>query len=486
MRSRILAILLCAAMLVTVLAGCIVLPDGNGGNGDEGGSSFLPESDGESAFLPDSSGKDPEQGGQGSPFVVKLSGNENTGYYFLERLIGYKASNGKYGAVTLDGSKDTGAVYYQCDGSNGRLLVTKERPNDASDIAALNSTGMLDESLKEVIPAEYALIKGLSQRFFIAYKVTEQTESRDEALIYFTSDLFSISASEDDVLYKGNWCVYDVESGTKVPGVEGSESVGIYVRGGVLSYTNEQGESILVDARGKSLPAGSRVFENGNYLLEAEGTVYDSAHNKLFSYDTTTGFNPVDAKGSYYIAASYSGGARYVIWDQMGKPVSPELTVRPSVVCGKAMIADSTLYDLQGNRLAEGSFYSIKERDGYLMARGSNGNLALLDSNNTVVYSGQDESISAEDYYFLFAKVEGGVYSYFSLKDKTFSVEGYSVGPWLVQRSCEDGTKELVNTKTGDVILSGYPRYSAVEAADGTVYLFATRTLGGFDVYRLK
>ncbi len=97
--------------------------------------------------------------------------------------------SGKYGVVSLDGSKDTGAKYAaakEVDGSysNKGYIAVRELSGDNKNV---NTCGLVDKNGNEVLPCKYAGIEMLNDRYAKVITADKETKDKDAALIYYTS-----------------------------------------------------------------------------------------------------------------------------------------------------------------------------------------------------------------------------------------------------------------------------------------------------------
>ena len=79
-------------------------------------------------------------------------------------------------------------------------------------IENMNNVGVIDATGKVIVPEEYASVDVLNERFIKVCEVTEQTDSKDDALVFYTERSMAIFANDDDTFFKGNWYVFDAET----------------------------------------------------------------------------------------------------------------------------------------------------------------------------------------------------------------------------------------------------------------------------------
>lgn len=200
----------------------------------------------------------------------------------------------------------------------------------------VNKTGLYTSKGEELLPCEAASIvlptnrEDGGARFLEVIYTTEKTDSEDEAIIYFTESMFSLSVGEDDVLYKGYARVFDTQSKAFVEGVE-------------LDRSNRNGFYDLGE---------SFAIEHDNIT-----TMYDSEGNQVWESSGLVMGDTVDT-------LVVSSGGKYYIVDGEGK----ELYTSDSSIGDAVPSADIYhiydgegdtpyhLIDKEGNRLMEDTF----------------------------------------------------------------------------------------------------------------------------------
>ena len=300
-------------------------------------------------------------GGQLGDGVSWLKHTEKMVYSSSAYGVVYR-EQGKYGILSLDGKKDSGAIYYNFDVLRKYFTVVTRKPSEPSNLNDINATGLVDGEGNVLIPPEYALIKSFaSDRYFQVFKATEITENKDEYLIYLTSSMFSLAPSDGDVLYKGNWYVYDIEAGKTVDGVSASKNYGCGVNGDMIYYYNDDHKYISVNTQGKPYPQNAAVMDNGSYYMKNEGVVYDAFGQKLFScadekYDSIYYYH------GYYLCAIYQVQEKTLrILDETGRVVSVDFDDYVSVFGKDMLLVGKTAYDFQGNKHVNADISSISQ-----------------------------------------------------------------------------------------------------------------------------
>jgi len=398
--------------------------------------------------------------GQVHPSVEYMGTIDQSIYSYNENGIIYRGNDGKKGIKSLDGSFDSGAIYYSADVKRDYFLVQTAEYTDPNDMNSINSSGLIDAYGNVIIPAQYALIKDLNDRFYRAYTVTERTEDRDNYLIYMTDGLFSLSADEDDILYTGHWCVYDIQTGEIVPDFTGTTGNSISISGDVLSYT-ENKQIIRKNANGQDFPQNVRMFENGSYVSPDENAVYDSTMNKLFDIDPK-GYDPRTWTKDYYtMTNSNTDPVTYALADKNGNICSADFTTSINVIEGGLIGNKNGIYDFEGNLVLDKPYYMGYYYNGYWMIKIDADNLYIIDSNYDVLLSEnlkESESYYFDSTYFALTKKENDTNYYYSVTKNDF-VEGQVIGLGLAKRPLDDGNYELIDILTDTTILSGYSNY---------------------------
>ncbi len=483
-KTRLLSLILALLTVLVTLAGCSGKEEGDEkedagtttvavGTGDEGEQKNSYEA------LP--TALKAEKIGSISPDIVYTDSSAG---------LRYKGENGKYGIITLDGMHDTGAKYVTCEAEGNYFQVTNIDVKNVTDVASLNCVGVVDATGKEIIPMKYATISKLNDRYFRVCEVTEQTTNEDEAIVYFTDNFVSLTATEGDILFKGNWYIYDMVAGKLLDGITETNSYYTYAYGNFVKYITDEQEEVIVNDKGMKLPEGADLFRNGCYALVKDnaGAVYNSDGKKMFDYNMAE-FVPYESEDHYILAVKTENGARtYVVMDQTGKTVSSVFNDSPQIF-GDLIYAGEKVYDFSGNAVVAGSFESVYFDDQientWLLRNGED--YTLIKKDGTVLYqSKEDDSTSVETSWFVISKKVGDKRMYYSLADKDFTIEGYSLAPWLVKIAETNNLYGVVDTISGEKIISGYKNYYSVAVPGSVMYVYAVKADGGIDVYKVK
>lgn len=402
----------------------------------------------------------------------------------------YQAENGKFGIITLDGKHDTGAKYVDCEAVGNYFQVTDTDVKNVTDVASLNCVGVVDAKGKEIIPMKYATVSKLNDRYFRVCEVTEQTTNEDEALVYFTDNFVSLTATEGDILFKGKWYIYDMVAGKLLDGVTETNGYYIYAYGNFVKYITDEKEEVIVNDKGMKLPEGADLFINGCYALVKDnaGAVYNSDGKKMFDYNIAE-FVPYESDGEYILASKTENGTKtYVVMDQKGNVVSSVLNDSPQIF-GDLIYAGEKVYDFSGNAVVTGSVdrvYFDKQLENAWLLKSDDG-YTLIEKDGTVLYQGKnDDTTYVETSWFVISKKDGDKKMYYSLADKDFTIEGSSFAPWLVKVVETNNLYSVVDTISGEKIISGYKNYYYVAVPGSVTYVYAAKADGGIDVYKVK
>ena len=383
---------------------------------------------------------------------------------------------GLYGILAPDGSYDSGAVYYNVKATGDYFQITLTRPEDPDNMDQLNNTGLVDGYGNVIIPTEYATLEAYAGSPFVkAIKATARTENKDEAILYLSSSYFSLSASDTDPLYVGEWEVYDVRTCEVVPGVAGTKNYSITLGEANITYYDDEYTSIRVNANGEQYPEDAVIYGNGAYWESATRNVYDSFGNLIFSLAETP-YNSLSYSNGLYLARCYDAGeTKSIVLDENGNTISIEYVGKVSL-CGENLIlVENRPYDFAGNLILDADVDSA-----YL--NGKIWNLSyyetkafyLLDTQMNLLYSGvkSDDIMYYSSQNTLGKKLEGYTYSFYSFAQGEFLYTGNSVAAGLVTVANGE-TKDLVDTFTDEIILSGYTAYTVCQDDNGCLYIYA-------------
>lgn len=399
----------------------------------------------------------------------------------------YEAEDGKYGIMTLDGKRDTGAIYTMCRAYDNYFLATTAEIQDDANIDDLNCYGVVDVNGKELVPMEYAAIKELNERYIRVCEATEQTDNEDEALVYSSDDWLSVFPDEDDTFYKGNWYVYDAVEGKCLDGITGTKGYYVHAYGNILIYTTDDGEDVYINEKCETIPARAHMLQDGYYDLEQDdtGTVYNSDGEPLFRFDPD-GYTPYRYSDGYILADKWADGDfTYAFMDLDGNIVSAEFAEIP-VMCGDLIYSGDKLYDFNGKEAISGTYEDVYYDEVFekAMLLKNDDDYTLIQKDGTILWSDGGENIGVGTYNFAIQQKDDEMYYCFA--DEDYSLDGYGFSFWLIQSRNENRLYDVIDSITGETLLQGYRDYDKAQAGDQTLYVYARKADGGMDIYTVS
>lgn len=497
-KLRILSLLLALVTVVTMFAGCGKKDGEKEDNKPEDSVSEQADvqqnapSDGADANTPIVYNSLPS-----SFTVTKIGTSTHAGGYYQD------LNTRKYGIVSSDGSHDTGAIYYECNpvyNTKYYIVTTTEQPQNSTNGSDFNRKGLVDEFGNVIIPAEYFTLDVLNERFAKVTQATERTFNEDECLVYIHSGYFSLgNPGEDDWMFKGNWYIIDIQTGMKVPGASGTLPFNAYAKGDYINIeTRENGNYIdkTINYAGQPLPEGATIFSNGCYTLISGnlGSVYATNGTKMFDYDPY-GYVPFTSEDDYFIAKkTVNSVTKYVIMDETGNIVSAELADDPYIIKGEVYNDwDGNFYNLNGTRFVSGQFstsFYVEEWFGnnvYILKDSEKDIYLMFDSNGNLLCSeeGLDDAYFDTSNFTAYNK-SGDQYYYYSHKDNGFTIIGKGYSLPFMAKSPSGASCNLVSTITGETLITGYDDYTYAGAFSDTMYVYAKKADGTYDVYTVR
>lgn len=406
-------------------------------------------------------------------------------------LRSHDYDSGKYGVLSHEGLHNTGYIYEMADSlSLARFYkVATTKPTSATSATAQNCYGLIDSTGRQIIPECYAdFLSTGSSRFIVAVTATVYTTVSDDNTVYTTY------FGNEKSMFQGEWCVYDTTTGLIVPGVTGTTKLtprGTW-DGNYLSY--KQGDRyVVVDALGNlASNEGRDYFVDGSYAVEGKvGEMFDQKGNRLFSYDLT-GFIPEEMSldRQYYIAKKrLDGTTYYAVMDKTGAIVSAQFTSYISLE-GNLIKCDDAVYTFAGQKIAEGEYYLFVDDviGQYYLLKGRGGavkdTFQIMDKDGNLYLTGvDDDKHSANSTFDVYATKDDGETYVYCYKDKDYTIkDGSYFAPWVVKCEAANFRYDLVDTLSGDTLLSGYKSYSHIMKDEYSYYVYAEYE-GGTDVY---
>lgn len=427
-------------------------------------------------------------------FLEKVGTIDGSINYFIgTACITYDRQTQQYKVVNIEKNQSSEATYVNAEEMNGFFVVKQQRPSDKNDFTAINSTGVLNADLEQTIPCEYALIRTITDGYVVAYKATEITENKDDYLLYMTSNIFSLTPEEGDVLYKGEWCVIELATGRKLEGLCGTESPTFFVNGDVIIAKVPDDQYIRVSFSGKAIPDDVNLLVNGCYIPYSENTVYTSDGKKLFDFEKGASVSAVGSGTPYLFQVGVmdktSYKTYYTIVDKAGTPVSIAFENYPSTYCNNFVVRDNVVYLFDGTKIAEGTVSSINRQGSHYLIKFQNRIMILDQAYNTVLDLTTDnlDDLYIDYKYFLIGKPsENYTTTYYSLPQKDFVYNGNPLGPWIVQVKLKNGNSIIVNTLTDEVLMPECKISLPYMDAEGNIYVVVENDDGLKDIYRIK
>ncbi len=419
--------------------------------------------------------------------VAEKIGTVNRDDYFTSDAgLEYKGDNGLWGVISYNGAYDTGAVFTHVSSHGEYFQVRKKEPTKVADVAALNSSYLIDCKGNIVIPSGYAAFQILSDRYIMVAKAIKQTVSEKKALIRDADNgLYQLGGYADGVWYEGEWFVYDLITEKLVPGVKGTEYKTVMANGRYLQYDLDDGNYASFDENGDELSADAKLFDDGSYCIEGKtGEMFDETGKSLFKYDLA-GFIPSSVSGDYYVASKYADGAStYVVMDKNGEVISSEFNEFISIY-GDIIESEGKLYNLKGESIIDGTYESVYFDDvveqNWIIRNDKT--YTMIDKNGSVFFNGtEDKKSYVSTTEFLFSKEIDGEKLYYNHKTQDYTIKGQTFfAPWVVKTETANDMFDLVDTMTGKKLIEGYSDYDCI-TRDSAYYIYAEYN-GGADVY---
>lgn len=414
----------------------------------------------------------------------KVGSLNRDNFMTAEGGVYYKGENSLWGVMSFNGAHDTGAIFTDVTPRGQYFEVTEVVAANENDVANLNKSYLIDGKGKTIISG-YATFDIMSERYIVVAKGTERTSVKDEAVISFTDEGLSCYGNSYDILYKGDWAVYDIVTEKFVPGATGSHYTLMDGNGRYFWFNNAEKDRVTLNENGETLPEGAKLFDDGSYSIEGKvGEVYDENGNLLFNYDLT-GYIPSSISNGYYVASKYVDGAsKYVVMDTTGKVISTEFDQYISIY-GEIIHCDDKVYNLEGKTVIEGTYKTIEfdRMFGQNWMLGNDDYYTLIDKNGAVFFNGpEDKEHTVWTSDFLASKEVDGDFYYYSYKDQDYTIKGNHFAPWIVKTSNSNSLYDLVDTMTGKKLLEGYSDYASISRNSLAYYVYAKYN-GGADVY---
>ena len=390
-------------------------------------------------------------------------------------IVTYPARN-QYIIKNIVTGKTSEEVFVDVSLMDDYFVVKAKYPETVNDLDAINSTGVINTDVTKTVPCEYALIRKITTGYAVAYKATEITEDQSEALLYLTSNMFSIKPEEGDTHYKGEWCVIELATGRKLEGFGGTAIPSFYVNGDVIVAKEKDQEYVRISTSGHVIPDGANLLSNGCYIPGGENTVYTSNGEKLFDFASGSTISADNA--DYFIVGTTDKSTwktTYTLVDRTGATISATFEKRPNVYAGTFVtVGDGNVYLFDGTKVAEGDLYFATHKDSYYLVEFYKPErVILMDSEFNVLLDITDDSLYIDRGNMLFGKEDSSYkVTYYSYAQNDFVYKGSNVTLWMVRVTTADGISQFINTRTDEILVSGYTVSCTYIDADGNFYFY--------------
>lgn len=393
----------------------------------------------------------------------------------------------KYGIMSFDGTYNSGAVYTMCRPFGNAFMVSKSESNEA-DVLTFNAAGVVDARGNVLIPLSYASVVAIDSRYARVAELTGTCPAKDGSITEFTN-----SAGEE-IFCTGNWYIYDLTTGKKIPDATGTLRYAAYsYNGQYVKYVTDDKVQHVVTPEGTPLPETASYMTNGYYMLPEENAVCDAYGTRLFTYDPN-GFVPCEEQNSneYFTAKkTVDGKDVFVLLDKTGAVVSGELNSEP-LVRGKLLIYNKRVCNFKGEPLLNAEINHLYEdtitHQMWAASDAVTKEKFFLDNDGNMVYrSGTEVEISFNVNNYDMHRKDGENDPYhLVLKDSSYTLKGVAVAPWLVKTTNEDGTCNLVETVSGKTLLSNYASITVGTAGGTMLYVYTQNADGVVEIHRVS
>ena len=391
----------------------------------------------------------------------------------------------RYGITSFDGTADSGAIYKVCQPLLDAFTVAKET-GDAADPISLNTAGLVDAQGTVIVPLQYASVTAVDNRFIRVVEITGTCAEKKDAITEFTKD-------NGDVVYcTGNWYIYDITTGKRVPDATGTHPYAAYSYGSkYIKYVSDDKVEHIVNAEGIEYPAEAIHLKNGYYVMEQECAVYDADGARLFTYDPN-GYIPTDNKDiTDYILGkkTVEGKDVYALMDcHTGAVVAGELEAVPTVH-GAMLHVNKMVLNLRGEPMFENPSNTLYmdpwTEQAWMMTDSVTKEKIVFDKDGNKLYSTTD-NISFTVNYFALQQKDGDTAYNLLLKDGSYSIKGTMLAPWLARVTNEDSTCNLVDTISGTTLLEGYNSISVAGGDEKPLYVYAVNAEDIVEIYCVR
>ena len=443
----------------------------------------------------------------------------------------YTTKDNRYGVMTHDGKKDTGAKYTYA-GQGGYINYIDRKYSRANEYymmvrdntgkeKSVNCWGLLDENMQEIIPCQYASLSIMNERYVQVFT------AKNDRLNETAANTFMLDAGMPKMyIYlqfnaesAGKWEIYDLKERKLVEGLSDTHCMNLAAKGQFLIQKDYAGEDLIYDPSGKKITDGRKVLSNGDYIIEINGrtAVYSTEGERLFNYDATE-FEIYDYMEPYYLAKTVDNDNRpyyitdpkpygrdafsYVLVNDEGKIVSGKFDHEFTFVFPDFVLSDGKVCKLDGTELFDERFdflaYDDVNRDAYLAAKKKS--VAFFDSDGNVLFKGDGDKESFKCGNNFEANEESGFYGryfcdhplfdvfndndkHYDFGSKDFTIDGKlydCTDDWLV--FADNG---LIDTRSGNELLGKkYKGGNTVkDSRNHITYAYAFDSINGHTQY---
>jgi len=466
----------------------------------------------------DSDGKKDKNGEE---TTVEASANENESekYYDSSKVqkLGttklddfrcFDGSNGMYSVLSVDGKKETGFIYNHCmevPYANEYLTARVKDITSSTDLALVNSAVLIDWNA-DILAEGYCDYIYLNSKYFVVAKAIGVNVDGSGDLELYTDD--------GEISYDAEFYLYDIAARKTVDGIK-SYSDDFEYSGMFIGYTDENGEEKIINLNGYDVPEGVEFlpsmssaheeYETGYYVIEENriGKIYNDRNEVVYTYcedpKSSSGYDPIFKENGYILAArrrdtESADYSDYVVMDENFKPVTSVVTLveESSTTVGQyngLFSLHNILYDATGKAVYEfltcKTINGYREKVDYFLFIDSESTV-LINQNAEVIYKGTVEgTVEFDQMSYAAYRQIGEERWYYCSEDGDFTVKTgtrASVGRYLVKVEEEDGTKSVVDLKTGEKIITGYYDYCG-KAIEDDSYILAQYQNGTSDLF---